>query len=102
MKMFGTVFFICTCFFLLYILLASTPLERINRSCLPVSWTGTAVTSAGAIFSQGAEAGAQRSSRTLYDSCRFFVFRQFYAEELARLRAAQADGATAAPKGEGQ
>lgn len=86
MKMFGTVFFICTCFFLLFVMVASTPLERINRTCLPANWIGKVVTSTGATFSSRAETHAEATSNKLYDTCRFFVFRQFYADKLEQLR----------------
>lgn len=88
MKMFGTLFFICSMFFLLFVVLASTPLARINRACMPAEWVGRLATTTGAAFSSGAERSLKSGSSTMYDTCRFFIFRQFYAEEWAKLREA--------------
>lgn len=88
MKMFGTVFFICACFFLLWVVLASTPLQRINRACQPAEWVGRFATTTGAAVSSKTESQVQAGANTLFDTCRFFVFRQFYAEELRAQRAA--------------
>lgn len=85
MKLFGTVFFALTMFFLAYVLLADSPTKRINRGCQPVSWVGTFATTAAAIFSNGAEQKMQASVDEMFQGCRFFMFRQFYAEELAEL-----------------
>lgn len=88
MKMFGTVFFICTCFFVLFVVLAGSPVQRINRACMPVGWMGTAITTVGAIFSARTESQVREGSNTAFNTCRFFVFRQFYAEEWKRQREA--------------
>jgi hypothetical protein len=95
MKMFGTVFFICTCGFFLWIMLATTPLERINRACEPTRWIGKTATTTGSLVDNKTEHQVAGGARTLFDTCRYFVFRQFYAEELARMRA-QAEAAAAA------
>lgn len=90
MKLFGTVFFALAMFFLAYILLAGTPLQRINRACMPMSWVGRAMTTMASFGSAGAEAAVKESSGGLYEGCRVFIFRQFYAEELRALRERQA------------
>lgn len=81
MKMFGTIFFACCMFFLAYILLAGSPLERINRACTPVAWVGKAMTTTGAIAGRGAEARVSDFATQAHQTCRFFIFRQFYADE---------------------
>lgn len=89
MKLFGTVFFIVTCFFLLWVVLAGTPLGRINRTCTPAEWVGRFATTTGAAVSSDAEGSTRRGANTLYDTCRFYVFRMFYAEDYAALVAQQ-------------
>lgn len=96
--MFGTVFFICSCFFLLWVVLAGTPLQRINRACTPAGWVGRAATTVGAVVSSKTEHQVAGGAHTLFNTCRFFVFRQFYAEELQQQRAAAAAAAPAADK----
>lgn len=89
MKLFGTVFFIVTCFFVLWVVLAGTPLGRINRTCTPAEWVGRFATTSGAAVSESAEGNVRGGANKLYATCRFFVFRQFYAEEYAALMAQQ-------------
>ena len=86
MKMVGVVLFACLCFFFVYILLAGTPLERLNRSCLPATWFGRAMTTAASFSSNGAEAKSAEGSGQLYNGCRYFLYRQFYAEEHRELQ----------------
>lgn len=91
MKMFGTVFFALCMFFLAWILLAGTPLERITRTCQPASWIGRAMTTAASLAGESAEAKVKASTDEMFQTCRYFVFRQFYAEELkAQMAAAEA------------
>lgn len=87
MKMFGTVFFACACFFALWVVLAGTPLMRINRACTPAEWVGRFATTTGAAVSTDAEGNVKGGANKLYDTCRFFVFRQFYREEYMALKA---------------
>lgn len=89
-KLFGTVFFALCMFFLAYVFLAGTPIERINRGCIPVEWVGRTMTSAAALAGNGAEAKMEASAGEMFQGCRFFLFRQFYAKRLEQLRA-QAD-----------
>lgn len=86
MKLFGTIFFACVCFFAVWVLLASTPLERINRSCTPVTWVGRAMTTVGSFVSSRTEGDVQDAGARMFGGCRVFIFRQFYAEELKRLQ----------------
>lgn len=86
MKMVGVVLFACLCFFFVYILLAGTPLERLNRSCLPATWLGRAMTTVASFGSNGAEAKSAEGADQLYNGCRYFLYRQFYAEEHRELQ----------------
>lgn len=88
MKAFGTVFFALCMFFVGWVLLAGTPLGRIERTCKPTEWVGRAMTALVAIGgSDRAEAKSRAASGEVTKSCQFFVFRVFYAEELARQQA---------------
>lgn len=87
MKMLGVVLFACLCFFFVYVLLAGTPLERLNRSCLPATWMGRAFTTAASFSSPSAEEKTQEGAGSLYNGCRYFLYRQFYAEEHRELKA---------------
>lgn len=88
MKMFGTVFFALCCFFFGWVILADSPIERINRGCTPMNWIGRAMTTIASFGSSKAEQQVADGSSSLFNGCRVFMFRQFYAEELAQLRAA--------------
>lgn len=102
MKFFGVVFFACCMFFVAYVMVGSTPLERINRGCLPVDWFGRAATTTAAVFSDGAERKMRVAADEAFQGCRFFVFRQFYAERFQAMKAeAAAQGVDGAqPEGE--
>lgn len=89
MKMVGVVLFACLCFFFVYILLAGTPLERLNRSCLPATWVGRAMTTVASFGSKDAEAKSAEGSDQLYNGCRYFLYRQFYADEHRELQEQQ-------------
>lgn len=90
MKLFGTIFFACVMFFVAWVLLASTPLDRINRTCTPMTWLGRAMTTAGSFISVKAEREVSSAGVAMYGGCRVFIFRQFFAEELKRLQEARA------------
>lgn len=96
MKMFGTVFFALSMFFLGYILLAGSPMERINRGCLPMTWVGRAMTTLASFGSESAESRVRDSADGMFQGCRVFVFRQFYAEELKAMKEQQAAAEAAA------
>lgn len=89
MKMFGTIFFACVMFFFVWVVLAGTPIERLDRGCTPVNWAGKAVTSLAALGSAKAESRASATTQKLFFTCRYFWFRQFYADEYAALVARQ-------------
>ncbi len=101
MKMFGTIFFACVMFFAVWVILASTPLDRLNRGCTPVNWIGKAITSVAALGSANAEARAAATTESAFYTCRFFWFRQFYRDEYeAAMRARQAQPAPAQANGQ--
>jgi hypothetical protein len=81
MKMFGTIFFACSMFFVVFVLLADSPKMRINRTCTPVTWAGKTLTSAGALAGRDVEMRVAGFADKAHQTCRFFIFRQFYADE---------------------
>lgn len=85
--MFGAVLFACICFFFVYVLLAGSPVERLNRSCLPMNWVGKTLETIGSIGAgaQGEEKMGEAKA-TMFNTCRFALYRQFYSEEHKRLR----------------
>jgi len=87
-KWFGTLFFIVVMFFLAFIILTSSPMGRINRACLPVEWGGDVVTALVAVFKKDWEDGVREGAGKTTHSCRFFIFKVFYADEWARQKAA--------------
>lgn len=100
MKFFGVVFFACCMFFVAFVMMGSSPLERINRGCQPIDWGGRAGTTVAAIFSSGAERQMRIAADEALQGCRFFMFRQFYAEKLERMRAQTGGASSEAPEGE--
>lgn len=102
MKFFGVVFFACCMFFLAFVMLGSSPLERINRGCLPIDWGGRAATTVAAVFSSGAESQMSVAAGEAFQGCRFFVFRQFYANKLEAMKVQNAElQNAAAPSSQG-
>lgn len=106
MKYFGIVFFSLVMGYLAYILMAGAPLDRINRVCAPAAWTRTAMATTGSIVSARAEQGARRAGDEMHQACRYFVFRQFYADLYAEMKrrseAAAAQSTARAASGKGR
>lgn len=85
------------CVYVLWVLLADRPLDRINRTCAPLTAVSRTLASVGSLFSDQGEATGAEAGRDLYQTCRYVVFRQFYAELYAQMKRHQV-GVTA--KGE--
>ena len=96
---FLTVFFAGCCFFALWVVIAGSPTDRITRACAPTSWVGTMITSIASVFGAGAEQRSSTAMREMNVTCKYLVFRQFYAEDLARARA-EAEAAKSAGQGD--
>jgi len=88
MKWWSTLLFIVAMFFLGFIILASTPSGRIQRACLPVEGGGNVLTALVTVFKRDWEDGMREGSAKVTHSCRFFIFKVFYADELERQKAA--------------
>jgi len=76
-------------FFFGYVLLASSPLSRIERTCLPTEWAGTALVSTAGLFSAEAEVRTDQAMGEFTVACQYLVYRQFFRDDYLRLRAAE-------------
>lgn len=76
--------------FAAWILIAGSPLERINHVCAPIAWTGKAFTAVADIASDRAAQSVWHGTANTFQGCRFVMFRTFYADEYARAQAAEA------------
>ncbi|HEU0197435.1 MAG TPA: hypothetical protein VFQ88_09515 [Nevskiaceae bacterium] len=81
--------------FVAYVLVAGTPLERINRVCSPITWVGKSFTALGDIAGHGVGGTLHHGASNTLQGCRFIVFRTFYSAEYQRLEAARAKHAKA-------
>jgi len=87
-KWVGTSLFILLLLFLAYVLFQPTPRDRINSACLPVEGGGKVVTAVASAVKAGWEAPTRNGMDKATHFCRFTVFKVFYADELARQKAA--------------
>lgn len=96
--------------FFVWIIVAGSPLERINRGCAPIVWSGKVASSVTDIFSDNAAEKVWHGTATTFQGCRFAAFKTFYQAEYDHLRArrdqqqqaAQGATATAEATGEGR
>lgn len=80
LSLFGMIFLV----FAVYILVAGTPLDRINHVCSPIAWSGKAATAVTDLVSENAAASVWHGTATTFQSCRFVMFRTFYQSEYER------------------
>lgn len=89
--------------FALWVLLADRPLDRINRTCAPMNWVTRTFATVGSLFSTRGEATGREVGSDLYQTCRYFAFRQFYGDLYQQLKQQQVghdkEGAPAAKEG---
>ncbi len=97
LSLFGMVLIV----FAVYILVAGTPLDRINHVCSPIVWSGKAATAVTDLVSENGAASVWHGTATTFQSCRFVMFRTFYQSEyertVQRAKAAHARRSGAAP-----
>ncbi len=86
-KPFAGLFATLTLMYLIYLLLAGTPLDRIDRTCAPFFiWPGKAVTSAVGLFAPDAVAPVSAKFQSGFGMCRKWVWLTFYQAEYDRMR----------------
>lgn len=81
-KPFAGIFATLVFMYLIYLVLAGDPLQRINRACEPVFiWPGKAVTSAVALVSPNAAPPVAAKFDSGFHLCRRWVWSTFYQQE---------------------
>lgn len=69
--------------FLLWIVFAADPSERITRVCRPMAWIGNGATSVAALTSPTYQKSVDGWFKGLDYGCRYSVWRLFYQEDYA-------------------
>lgn len=100
-KYIGAWAFIGLVIYMGYVILAGTPLARIERACLATEWAGTTVSSVASLFSSEAEARSKVAMGEFTLSCQYLVYRQFYRDDYERMKAAREAAQSEASAGEG-
>lgn len=91
-KPFLTVFSLLVFGYILYIILASDPLTRVNRICTPVvRWPERAVIAGVRIGWPTHEGGTRQSFDHGYQTCRRWVWGTLYQPEYERMKAQRAE-----------
>ncbi|MEY2152273.1 hypothetical protein AB7849_15315 [Rhodanobacter sp. 115] len=95
-SLFGLAFIV----FFVWIIVAGSPLERINRGCSPIVWGGKVASSVTDIFSDSAAQKVWHGTAYTFQGCRFAAFKTFYQSEYQRLQAERArEAANTRPAG---
>lgn len=87
-KYIGAWAFVGLVVYAVWILLGSTPIDRINRSCAFTEWGGRAISNLASLGSDRAESKASEVMSEVTLSCRYFVYRQFYRDEYQKMKEA--------------
>jgi hypothetical protein len=87
--------------YIVYILMTSEPLERMNRICTPVTlWPARIVVSGARIFAPSHAESLQQHFNNGFYTCRKWVWGALYSDEYEKARAQQSgaqEGAPSAP-----
>ena len=84
-------------FWLIYVILASDPLARLNRMCSPIIWGGRGVSSLVGLFKESDAAPVAGSFDRMFHGCRLWGWNVFYARAWAKMEREQSAHATVAP-----
>lgn len=91
--MFATLVFM----YLIYLLLATDPLERMNRICEPLFvWPAKVVVAGLNLFSPGNAPAVQAKFDSGFNTCRRWVWGAFYESEYQKLQAEAAQSKASA------
>lgn len=88
-SLFGLAFVV----FFVWIIVAGTPLSRLNRGCAPIVWSGKALSAVVDVASDNAARKVWSGTAKTFQGCRFVLFKTFYQSEYERLQAEQAAAA---------
>lgn len=75
--------------FVFWIIIATSPTQRIENACRPVGWTGNVVTSLSALVLPNHQTTVQGWFDKLEYGCRYTTWRLFYQEDYNKWKAAQ-------------
>ena len=82
--------------FLVWVLLASSPRDRLDRACRPVDWGGNILVSLSALFSADNIPAIQKFIANTDYSCQYTLWRLFYEDDFKQaLRKKQQKGSEA-------
>ena len=85
-------------FWLIFVVLASDPLSRLNRMCSPAVWLGRGVSSLVGLFNEQDATQVAGGFNHVFDGCRLWGWNVFYASTYeAMRRKASEDGKPAVP-----
>lgn len=89
-KPFLGIFAMLVLLYIVYTLLSTSPLDRLNRICTPVTlWPGRVVVAGTDIFSEGYSENVDQAFIGAFDVCRRWGWNVFYARDYAKLQAEQ-------------
>lgn len=84
---FGTALFLLVLLFVAWIFVASTPLDRMSRTCSPVNWSGKMVVSLTSLVSPSFSGKVQKFFDDRFSDCRFVIWEQFYEDDFNKMKA---------------
>lgn len=78
--------------YIVYLLLSTSPLDRLNRICTPLTlWPGRVVVAGTDIFAEDYSPKVDDAFYGAFDVCRQWSWNVFYARDYARLQAENAE-----------
>ncbi len=84
--------------YIVYVLLTSDPLERMNRMCSPVTlWPARVVVSGARIFAPSHADSLQQHFNNGFYTCRRWVWGALYSQEYEKVKSQQAAAQDASP-----
>ena len=73
-------------FWLIFVVLASDPLSRLNRMCSPAVWLGRGVSSLVGLFNEQDATQVAGGFNHVFDGCRLWGWNVFYASTYEAMR----------------
>ena len=75
--------------FIAWVLLASSPAQRIDRACRPLHWASSGIVSLTALTAPKYETDAQDGGNKVVYGCEYSIWRLFYQKDYDKYLAAQ-------------
>ena len=73
-------------FWLIFVIMASDPLSRLNRMCAPAVWMGRGVSSLVGLYKQQDAVAVAGGFNRVFDGCRLWGWNVFYASAYEAMR----------------